>query len=333
MIRLLLGVLVVASLGWSGYWWVGATAKKTAIQAWLDRPEATAADVRVTGFPNRFDTVMTDLALVDPQTGWRWSTPSLRIYALSYQPNKVIATLAPRQTLDGMGQSLSIASDRMAASLHLFAGPALALRETIVETRALRVTSDQGWAVGLSSGQLALRAVPAPDAPENSYEIDVRAADLTLPEPVRRQLDPTAALPATIGPVHARATPVLDKPLDRHAGDGAPPALRSIDIDRVALTWGPLTITASGALIADSLGRADGSLSVEAENWPAMLVLAENAGAIGAAEAQTLRRALTAAALTTGDAARLKIRLNFSGGRTRLGPIPIGPAPQIRYLQ
>ena len=61
--RFLLGLIVVAALGWSAYWFVGAIALERAMVGWMDdrRSEGWQADagtVETQGFPSRFDTCL-----------------------------------------------------------------------------------------------------------------------------------------------------------------------------------------------------------------------------------------------------------------------------------
>ena len=74
---ILLAIVILAALAWSGFWWFNASARERALDRWLaerraDGWQAEAADLRVTGFPNRVDVLVTDLRLADPEAGWSW---------------------------------------------------------------------------------------------------------------------------------------------------------------------------------------------------------------------------------------------------------------------
>ena len=89
--RTLLAIVILAALAWSGWWFVQSTARDRAMEAWLaDRRAAgwvaEAEDVRVRGFPNRVDTVITELSLSDPDAGWAWQADGLQVLSLSYKP-------------------------------------------------------------------------------------------------------------------------------------------------------------------------------------------------------------------------------------------------------
>ncbi len=81
--RLIVIVLVLAGL-WMGYWAVGSTTLERQLSSWIDarRAEGWAADVgalEVRGFPNRFDTILTDVQFADPATGVAWQAPFLQL--------------------------------------------------------------------------------------------------------------------------------------------------------------------------------------------------------------------------------------------------------------
>jgi len=60
------------------------------------------------------------------------------------------------------------------------------------------------------------------------------------------------------------------------------------------------------------------------------MTCAVTSGAIDANSAATVELGLGLLASTSGNAEALDATLSFSRGRTFLGPIPIGPSPEIR---
>ena len=75
--RILLAIVILAGLAWSGWWYFGATTRQNAIESWLAGRRdagwvAETADVRVTGFPNRIDLIVEGLDIADPEAGWAW---------------------------------------------------------------------------------------------------------------------------------------------------------------------------------------------------------------------------------------------------------------------
>jgi len=140
MRRLLTLVLIVASL-WSIYWFIGASAQKIALQSWLEDRRgdgwvAEAEELRVRGFPNRFDTILRDLSLADPLTGWSWDAPEFQILALSYRPNHVIAVWPPEQQFATPNERMTVTSDLIRGSVRLQPTTALGLEEARIDLGA-----------------------------------------------------------------------------------------------------------------------------------------------------------------------------------------------------
>ncbi|MEO1918276.1 MAG: DUF2125 domain-containing protein, partial [Paracoccaceae bacterium] len=101
--RGLITLTLVLALSWSGWWFFGTAAQKTAIETWMqERREAgwiaEVDDFNVTGFPNRFDSVFIGLTLSNPRASWTWQAPRFQLIALSYKPNHIIAVWPDTQT-------------------------------------------------------------------------------------------------------------------------------------------------------------------------------------------------------------------------------------------
>lgn len=336
--RTLFFIVMAAALGWSGYWWVGSTAQKAALSGWLAQQEAQgwvaqAATVTVTGYPNRFDAILDQLDLADPYSGWAWSAPQFQILALSYQPNHIIAVWPERQTVSTPLETLDVVSDRLRGSVRFAPDTGLALQEAILEIEGMAIASTAEWTAGMTGGQLSIRRSGPGISPDFGYEVDFRAEDVKLPEPVKAALDPTGLLPDRLTPILLRMTPVYDAPWDRAAVEGATPELTAVNIQNLSVTWGRLDLRVRGTLTVDRQGLAEGDLNVVARNWQDMLSLGVRAGWIGADFARNVERGLTLVAQVTGQTDTLDVPLTFRDGQARLGPIPIGRAPALVYRQ
>jgi hypothetical protein len=105
--------------------------------------------------------------------------------------------------------------------------------------------------------------------------------------------------------------------------------LEEVDIRDISLTWGKLDLRGRGTLDVDAEGFADGRLDLRARNWRDMVDLAVSAGALNPNLAGAVRGGLDLIARFAGDGDALNVPLDFEDGVTRLGPIVIGPAPQL----
>jgi len=336
--RKLFFLLLFAGFAYSGYWWVGATAKETAIDAWLaDRRAAGWAadrsDLVLTGYPNRFDTILHDLVLADPVSGWSWSAPVFQILALSYKPNHIIAVWPRSQTIASPRERIVLNAERMRGSVRFAVNTQLALEQAVIELTDLRADSTDGWSAALGEGQIAIRKSPPGGAPDFGYDMSLTADMVTLPAPIRDELDPAGLFPASIASAEARLTPVYDAPWDRKAVEGPPPNLTALNVGKLGFTWGGMDLLVRGTLEADAAGYASGDLNVVAKNWEDMLEVSINAGWVPRNMFESLRRGLSIAAQLTGDSNQLDATFRFEGRKVWLGPIPVADAPRMTYRQ
>lgn len=332
--RALLVIVLIAALGWSGYWWIGSTAHERALTGWLEEQRtrgwvAEAESLHVTGYPNRFDTIITDLDLADPFTGWSWNAPEFQILSLSYKPTHVIAVWPGVQTIASPAERIAVSARQMRGSVRLAANTRLSFEEARIELEAVGLNSTLGWQAALAEGQFAMRAVPEGSGPENAYDVSLRARALRLPEYLRNRLDPAGLLPDAVERADIRLTPVFTAPWDRISVEYGPPQMIALNVGNVSFAWGPMQMTVTGRLDADERGFAEGSLNVIARNWQDMLDMAVRSGWLAENMRTTVETALALLAQGTGETRRLDMTITYRGGRAWLGLIPLGPAPRL----
>ena len=331
--RTLLAIVIAAALGWSGFWYLHATARDRAITGWLEDRRAAgwvaeAKDVHVTGFPNRVDTIVTGLDLADPAAGWSWRGDELRILSLSYRPNHIIAVLLGEQVFATPYQTLHATSDRLRGSVIFKPTPRLELDHATFEIEGMQIASDDGWTAGIGKAILATRQA-GEGAPPFAHDVAFNAEHLALPTGLTARFDAGHVLPAEIGTVSLDATLAFDRPWDRPALESDNPALEQVKIRDVSLTWGKLDLRGRGTLDVDAEGYAEGRLDLRARNWRAMVDLAELAGALNSTLAGAVRGGLELIARLSGDRNAIDVPLDFEDGQARLGPVVIGPAPML----
>jgi hypothetical protein len=329
--RILVAILALAAVGWTGWWFLIATAKERALGVWLaerraDGWVAEAAAVDFGGFPYRIDTTVRGLELANPAAGWSWSAPAFQFVNLAYQPNHLIAIWPPEQSFATPFGTTRITSETMRGSLVVEPNARVALRRATVELAEVTLEGE-GWEVGLAEALLSTRH--AEGGPAFAHDIAFEATTLTLPEALARAVDRAGMLEPAIEAVRVEATAVFDRPLDRLAVEGAPPVLERLDVANVAFVWGTLDLRGKGAVAPDARGFAEGRIDVRARNWREMLDVAEASGALTPGVAGALRGGLGLIARLGGDRDTLEAPLEFAGGVTRLGPVPIGPAPRL----
>ncbi|WP_371168265.1 DUF2125 domain-containing protein [Aliiroseovarius sp. 2305UL8-7] len=330
MRKLIVITLVLAGL-WAGYWYVGAQATERAFGAWIDdrQEDGWVAEVETLstrGFPNRFDTIFTNLELADPETGLAWTAPEFQILALSYKPHHVIAVWPGVQTLSTPRQRIEMSGNTARGSLVLSPTPALALDRSSVVLEGLKFKSTHGWTAALEHGQLATRRL---EGDQNRHEVYFEATNLTPASSFIQSLGPDDILPPVFEGVVVKATVDFTKPWDRFAIEDARPQIAHVNLQEFKATWGELELRLAGAVDVDENGVPDGNVTVKAQNWRKMVAIAQTSGALSPDLAPTVTGALEFLAGLSGNNDTLDIPLRLSGGTMFLGPLPIGKAPVL----
>jgi len=333
MVRLLVSLVFFACLGWSGYWWVGSTAKEAAITGWLEGRQqagwvADYQSLDVKGFPNRFDSTLTDLHLADPNSGWAWSAPELYILGLSYQPNHIIVVWPENQTISSPKETINLQASNLRSSVKFEPNTTLALERTVLEIDDLALHSTLGWTSTLKRAKFASMQA---DGEDFAHHLDFEATDVKPARIFKALVDPSDLLPDVFDRLHIGATLAFDAPWDRLAVEGAKPNLTRLDLTDLTATWGELDFQAKGTVEIDSLGYPTGKIRIRAQNWKKMLKLGVSSGAIPKDLLGPLETGLGFIARLSGNPDTIDAPLSFSNRIMHLGPIPIGPAPRLKY--
>lgn len=331
MKRLLIAILVAAGL-WSAYWAVGSQGVKSGFSSWFEarRAEGWAAeyaDLTVRGFPNRFDTTFTDLALADPETGWSWQAPFFQIFALSYRPNHVIAIWPDQHLVATPTDKYDIGSARMQASLVTDPNSNLALDRANLIADTLQISRRGHDATTMTAFRLAVQRV---EGETDLYRLALAADDLAPSSGFRSLVDRTGGLPRTLSAFSADLRVGFSRAWDLSAIETSRPQPRRIEVALAEAKWGDLELALAGDLEIDERGRPKGRLTVKARNWRDILRMAVRSQAISQGFADQLESGLNLIAGMAGNPQTLDIPLDFRRDLVFLGPVPIGQAPLLR---
>lgn len=334
--RKLLSLLVIATLLWSGYWFVGSSALRQGAEQWFADQAAKGVTVektalRVTGFPNRFDMTVDGPRLSDPQSGIGWQAPFVQIFAMTWKPWHVIAALPPEQTVTLPDQAITLTAEGMRASLRAEPASALPLAAAIVESGPFSATSTAGWTVAAAKAVTSVSAdeeVPGAGDLPNTYVLSLDIAGLA-PDPASiERIVAEADLPPSIAVMRVLATATTTAPIDRFSAN-TNPRLAALDLTDSLVTWGDLSVVATGRITPDDQGFAAGRIDFAITNYQRLVPALVAAGVIQPELSQTIGNMLTALAQDSGDANLLKLPLLLEAGRVSLGPLPLGPAPLL----
>lgn len=327
----LIVVILVAALGWMGWWMFGSTALDRALTAWVDerRAEGWAADVvdiDVAGFPNRFDTTLSDVRLADPETGVAWSAPFLQLLALAYKPHQVIAILPTEHRLSTPLQTLVITHDQARGSVFMEPSPSLPLDRATVVVDDLMIASSLGWIARLDQGRFASEQIPAR---QDAHRFGAELTGFYPPDEVISVIDPAGLLPKSVERLRFDADIGFTAPWDRTAIEVARPQITDIDLKDLSAEWGSVTFRAAGALTVDARGTPSGEISIKAVDWRRLLQMSVASGLVRENAAPSIERALEFIAALKGPSDTIDADLTLRSSGIFLGPIPLGDAPKI----
>jgi len=328
--RKLIIITALAGAVWSGWWWLASAALRGATTAWFDARaiegwQADLGGVSGGGFPLRLRAGLSDIALADPDAGLAIQTSALDIEAPAYWPGDVRVALDARPILlaSPLGRSILTMQDGVLA-LNLHPGAALELEALGWTAAAWRVEDDTGVQVQADSLTLTMDQTSGP-----TYDFEARADAFAPGGDIRARLRLSDSFPRAFDSLTLNATVTFDRPWDKRALDTARPQPRRIALHLAEARWGDLSLNFAADLSVDSAGIADGTLSIQAENWRRILDLAQASGTLlqrMRPQAESILRTLAEA---SGNPDTLDVDLTMRDGAFYLGFLPIAPAPRL----
>lgn len=329
MIRILIIVVVALSLVWSGYWFLGGRAHRGMVVGQLERAEAdgwriTHSGVELNGFPNRFDTTISELRMESPKGGFIWETPSLQLLTLSYRPNHLIAVLPGMQRFLIFGNPVDLTSQGMNASIVVSDPNNLSIERFVFEASQAEFESSTGLKGSVDG---ALFAARRSEEDPNEVDIAVRFKPSLLNAEAEElgnanESDRLIALTA-------EASLQASREIGLNMCDDGYAELQRADISEFKLSWKESEIAVAGSLAFDSQGVSDGQLDIAIAEWRALMAEAENAGLLSAANAANISTILSLLAVVSADSESVTAPISIKDGRVGLSGIQLFDAPML----
>lgn len=329
-----LGLVVLGALGWWGWWSLLATGQETAIGTWFEERreagwQAEHGDIDVQGFPFRLDRRISDIALADPRTGWAWALPAVAVEGAAQTPTRIRVSLPEAHRLAVPGERVDITHESLSAALALRPEPALRLVSAEAESMAVKLQSQSGWTAEADVLRVRITERAPETGPENAYDLLIDAQTVDLPKPIIEAIDPTGLLEPKLDALRVEGHGAFRDPIDRHALEDGRLALAAATIKTARLTWGELSIEATGSFQVDRAGFPDGKMKLKLRNWRQMIRIARESGALGRDVIDAIEEALEFVALLAGGGDTLDVPLRLSGGKVRIGPLAVADAPRM----
>lgn len=329
--RILIRLVVIVAVLWTGAWFLAARGIDRAVAGWLDdrRSEGWQADATTTmgGFPTTLRLHLADPALADPETGLAWRAGWAGFTARPWAPTEISATLPPVQLLATPYGRVEITAATMAATLAVAPTPKLTVESMQARLADIRAIAEDGTRSTLASGRLD--TIRVDDAPL-THDIAFEARDLTFAAPILSAIAPADLLPRTLSELSLDARAVFDAPWDIDAIAKRRPQPTAITLRRSRAKWGEMEVELAGSLEIDGTGIPTGEITLRAINWREMVRIGDATGLIPEGLAPTMERALEILAGFGGTPDTIDTPIYFRNGFVTLGPIPVGRAPRLR---
>ena len=331
MRRFLRVCLVLATL-WC-LWWFGASAAlRLGLESWLDARrlegwQAETSKIEGGGFPVTLVADLRDPRFADPRTGVAISTDTLRVEADAWWPGQA-RVLLPDTPIrfaapDGQAQ-LQMQNGAMRMDL---------APKSQLELRQLAWTSGPWLLSGPEGSQFSAKNLTASmvqtDAPE-TYVFDISLDAAQPGEVPRARLLIPDKWPLTFDNLQIDMTVAFDRPWDRSAIEETRPQPRRIELKLAEAVWGDLRLKLAADLQVDEIGIPTGDIQLQAQNWQAMVTLAENAGVLPSNLRPQVTSVLSTLASASGNANTIDVTLKAQRGLLFLGFIPVGQAPTLQ---
>lgn len=337
-----LAALAAGAVLWSAAWLVVADRLESGIEGWVrDRRAegwtATHGPVAVAGFPHRWRARIERPSLSrarGEQGGFSWSGPWIELRWTPWTARTLTLRTAGTHELGLAGVAggrFRLAAGEITGRLGF--GDNGAVERIDISGDALAVTAPGGEPFRVNRAvlhaNLRPNAPPPSAVPPPSLALELDILGLTLPKTVR------AALGQTIGRIAGQAIVRGTIPAARPAA--ALTAWRDqggvIEISRLSLGWGALTVKGSGTLALDIGLQPIGAMTARIAGYGETIDRLGAAGALGRGQALIARLALGALARTPegGGRPEIEVAVSIQNRRLTVGPIPLLRLPRIDW--
>ncbi|MBJ3777185.1 DUF2125 domain-containing protein [Acuticoccus mangrovi] len=322
--KILLGVALVAIVGWSVLWFMAAgivdrQMKKAELGAQAAGMIASCNNRSVTGFPFRIEVRCTGGSRVGNGDA-RTTVGGLTVVAQVYSPNRVLAEVEGPAELVLRDMRPVIADWTLAhASARLNFG-ARSLERLDAEIK--QATVDVVGGIDFSVGEVDANLRRSPDNPR---DLDV-ALNLQRVRPIEGGAPADVTFVGRLGDGAALIAGQADALLEIIAAQGVP-----LTIERATFASGDLAVSASGVLTLGADGKVDGEVDLAIAGHDGELPYVATMAPQAEATLRTLFKNVLAFAPETqlGKRTGKKISLTIRDGRVMAGFVPLATLPSV----
>lgn len=329
-------VLALVLLGMSGFWLFGADRLQANLAAWESAWRAQGGEVshdtfRVTGFPLWFRALIGNPVVASPpsRSPWRWQGPAMRLRMSPFAP-RARATFPGTHRLDltvlGAPVALTVAAPSAEARYRRGGG------ETLYAFRGDGVNAQINGRYPVMVERISAEVVRIAGATGHlkpsarfSLEIaDVMPPQGVVPDAFLKKIDVARLDGEVMGP--------FEPDFNRAAATAWRNLGGTVEITRLELRWGALSITASGTMALDEELQPLAALTATVTGFNETIDALRAAGAIQQKEADAAKALLNLLAKPPrllGGPPEIAVPVTIQNQRLSLGPVVLLVLPRI----
>ena len=329
-----LGVVVVAALAWTGFWFHAASVARATLSGWQEREaqlgrQFSCGSQAIGGYPFRFEVRCRDAAadLIEAKPPLQIRAKELLTVAQIYQPTLILAEIASPLTVGEGGRKAALAAQWTLAQASLRGLPMRPERVSVAVDN-LKLSQPEAAEPLFSAKHAELHARLDPQSPPDQLVVDVAArleqatsaaGGPILDEPIDFELSTVLH-----GLKDLKPKPVAELLRQLAAAGG------DLQVVRARMARGSMLADATGTLRLNPQGRLEGRLEVTIAGIDFRLLeralpqLKANAGPVGIG----LLALLGEQTKLEGRPA-VSVPLRFTDGAAYLGPLPLGRSPSL----
>ncbi len=326
LLLVLVGILALAALLWTGAWIWLAGRLHDQVEAWIADRRADGwiiqhGETRRSGYPFEVRLVLPEPNMAHPN-GASWAGPALAVSSGVLHPGRLLISAPGHHALRLPNGRQGYLAGQFDAG-RLLVGVDLGLKGWRGMDWDLAAITAEGWSMGRLTGQLQ----PLPAGP---LALAAQAQDVVLPVP------PGAPLPKQLDDASLRAQLTqagLLTALDPLVLDSWRQAGGVIELERLHLRWDDLSLTADGTAALDRDLQPVFASTATLRGFHEALDRLVQGGVLGREEADMAKLVLGLMARTPpeGGPPEITVPVTLQDRLLTLGTFPLFEMPEIRW--
>ena len=263
------GVIVIAVAGYTGYWFIAAGEIGERIDDWAEKQRAEGLEIEsegtfVSGFPLRFEITLRAPRIHDTRNGWRWATDSLRAEASAWDFSEVTVYPDRRNSVQVLvegGEWHAIDAQIDGGRLVVRLDGDRRFREVALDLHGVEVAGV--WPERVAQiGSLQANGVAIDDdgTGEQVLKTAIAVRDATLPSDLAEGLGETLDFldidASVVGAIQSERGTNEAITAWRDAGG-------TLELNDFRVRWGPLGIESAGTIALDGAMRPIAALTAD----------------------------------------------------------------------